>query len=82
MLKHKEAIIKMHLIEKYWDQMGQFYASIEQGKITASVALRRLLSLSKKNEFFKANLMSKQPFRSTFEPGQTRNIFWTKDQIQ
>lgn len=57
LLKHKEAIIKMHLIEKYWDQMGQFYASIEQGKITASVALRRLLSLSKKNEFFKANLM-------------------------
>ena len=34
----------------------QFYASIEQGNVTASVALRRLLSLSKKNTFYKANL--------------------------
>ena len=31
-------------------------ASIEQGNVTASVALRRLLSLSKKNVFYKANL--------------------------
>jgi TnpA family transposase len=46
----------MALIEKYWEEMAQFYASIEQGKVTASVALRRLLSLSKKNEFYKANL--------------------------
>lgn len=37
-------------------EMAQFYASIEQGKVTASVALRRLLSLSKKNEFYKAKL--------------------------
>ena len=57
LLKHKTARINMELIEKHWDQMAQFHASIEKGKITASVALRRLLSLSKKNEFFKANLM-------------------------
>lgn len=57
LLKHKTAVIKMELIEKYWNQMAQFYASIEAGKITASIALKRLLSLSKKNEFFKANLL-------------------------
>ena len=57
LLKHKTARINMELIEKHWDQMAQFHASIEKGKITASVALRKLLSLSKKNEFFKANLM-------------------------
>ena len=57
LLQHREAHIKLELIEKHWDQMAQFYASIGQGKVTASIALRRLLSLSKKNEFFKANLL-------------------------
>lgn len=56
LLQHKSAKISLALIEKYWVEMSQFYASIEQGKVTASVALRRLLSLSKKNEFYKANL--------------------------
>lgn len=56
LLKHKSAKVPLALIEKYWLEMAQFYASIEQGKVTASVALRRLLSLSKKNEFYKANL--------------------------
>lgn len=56
LLKHKNAKISLALVEKYWMEMAQFYASIEQGKVTASVALRRLLSLSKKNEFYKANL--------------------------
>jgi TnpA family transposase len=56
LLQHREAHIKLEMIEKQWDEMAQFYASIGQGKVTAAVALRRLLSLSKKNEFFKANL--------------------------
>lgn len=55
-MQHKNAKIPLALIERYWMDMAQFYASIEQGKVTASVALRRLLSLSKKNEFYKANL--------------------------
>ncbi len=56
LLKHKGAKIPLALVEKNWLEMAQFYASIEQGKVTASVAIRRLLSLSKKNEFYKANL--------------------------
>jgi TnpA family transposase len=56
LLKHKEAQINLSYIENNWEEMAQFYASIEQGNVTASVALRRLLSLSKKNTFYKANL--------------------------
>lgn len=56
LLKHKRAKINLVLVQKYWKEMAQFHASIEQGKVTASIALRRLLSLSKKNEFYKANL--------------------------
>jgi TnpA family transposase len=56
LLKHKEALINISYIEEHWEEMAQFYASIEQGNVTASVALRRLLSLSKKNVFYKANL--------------------------
>ena len=56
LLKHKEAHINISYIEDHWEEMAQFYASIEQGKVTASVAMRRLLSLSKKNVFYKANL--------------------------
>lgn len=54
LLEHKTAKINMALIQKYWHTMAKFYAAIEQGKMTASVALKRLLALSKKNEFYKA----------------------------
>lgn len=56
LLKHKEAQINMEHLVEHWEEMARFYASIEQGKVTASVALRRLLSLSKKNAFYKANI--------------------------
>jgi TnpA family transposase len=56
LLKHKTAKINLSYIENSWEEMALFYASIEQGKVTASVAIRRLLSLSKKNVFYKANL--------------------------
>lgn len=56
LLRHKEAQINLSYIENDWEDMAEFYASIEQGKVTASAALRRLLSLSKKNSFYKANL--------------------------
>jgi len=35
--------------------MGQFYASLEQGHATASTALKRLISYSGKNHFYRAN---------------------------
>ncbi|MDA1116389.1 MAG: Tn3 family transposase, partial [Bacteroidetes bacterium] len=56
LLKHRQALINISYIEEHWEEMARFYASIEQGNVTASVALRRLLSLSKKNVFYKANL--------------------------
>ena len=56
LLKHKESKINLSHIENDWEEMARYYASIEQGKVTASSALRRLLSLSKKNVFYKAHL--------------------------
>jgi TnpA family transposase len=38
-----------------WDRMGHFYASIESGHTTASTALKRLVSYSGKNLFYRAN---------------------------
>ena len=43
------------VIAQQWDRMGQFYASLEAGHITASVALKRLASCSAKNHFYRAN---------------------------
>jgi TnpA family transposase len=42
-------------IVDHWDRMGQFYASLESGHTTASVALKRLVSCSAKNHFYRAN---------------------------
>ena len=42
-------------IAEQWDRMGQFYASLERGHTTASVALKRLVSYSAKNRFYRAN---------------------------
>lgn len=42
-------------IEDQWDRMGQFYASLEKGHVTASMALKRLASFSGKNHFYRAN---------------------------
>lgn len=48
---------KIHIewITGQWDRMGQFYASIERGHATASVALKRLVSFNNKNHFYRAN---------------------------
>ena len=35
LLKHKEAQINLSYIENNWEEMAQFYASIEQGNVTA-----------------------------------------------
>src|SRR5580700_3011512 len=42
-------------IAEQWDRMGQFYASLESGHTTASVALQRLASCTAKNRFYRAN---------------------------
>jgi TnpA family transposase len=47
--------IHMDWICEQWDQMGHFYASLESGHTTASVALRRLNGYDEKNHFYRAN---------------------------
>lgn len=51
----KDRIINMNWIIDNWDRMGQFYASLEKGHATASVALKRLVSFNSKNHFYRAN---------------------------
>jgi len=45
----------MDWIVDQWDRMGQFYATLKTGHTTASVALKRLNSMSKSNQFYRAN---------------------------
>lgn len=47
--------IHMDWICEQWDRMGHFYASLESGHATASTALKRLVSFSGKNHFYRAN---------------------------
>lgn len=49
-----------------WDRMGQFYASLKIGHTTASVALKRLMSYSPKNEFYRANRELGRIFKTEF----------------
>jgi TnpA family transposase len=45
----------MDFLVDQWDRMGQFYATLKSGHTTASVALKRLYAMSKKNQFYRAN---------------------------
>lgn len=47
--------IDPRVIVEQWDRMGQFYASLERGHTTASVALKRLVGCNAKNRFYRAN---------------------------
>ncbi|KAA3643843.1 MAG: Tn3 family transposase [Chloroflexi bacterium] len=51
----RDRTIRMDWICEQWDRMGQFYASLEQGHVTASTALKRLAGYSGKNQFYRAN---------------------------
>ena len=43
------------VIAEQWDRMGQLYASLQSGHVTASVVLRRLVAYSIRNRFYRAN---------------------------
>jgi TnpA family transposase len=47
--------IHMDWIVNQWDRMGQFYASLECGHVTASTAMKRLNGFTGKNHFYRAN---------------------------
>lgn len=45
----------MDWICEQWDKMGQFYASLQSGRTTASTALKRLVGYSGSNHLYRAN---------------------------
>ncbi len=51
---------------EHWDRMGQFYASLECGHTTASVALQRLVACNAKNQFYRANRDFGRVFKTEF----------------
>lgn len=58
--------IDPQVIIEQWDRMGQFYASLERGHTTASVALKRLASCTAKNRFYRANRDLGRVFKTEF----------------
>ena len=46
--------------------MGQLYASLKTGHVTASVALKRLVGFSAKNRFYRANRDLGRIFKTEF----------------
>jgi TnpA family transposase len=55
LVSRADRTIDPQVIAEQWDRMGQFYASLESGHTTASVALKRLASCTAKNRFYRAN---------------------------
>jgi TnpA family transposase len=58
--------IDTDLIVEQWDRMGQLYASLKTGHVTASVALKRLVAFSGKNRFYRANRELGRIFKTEF----------------
>jgi TnpA family transposase len=56
----------MDWICEQWDRMGQFYASMETGYVTASTALKRLVAYSGKNHFYRANRELGRVFKTEY----------------
>jgi TnpA family transposase len=55
LVSRADRTIDPRVIVEQWDRMGQFYASLERGHTTASVALKRLVGCTAKNRFYRAN---------------------------
>jgi TnpA family transposase len=55
LVKSNDRLIHMDWIVDQWNRMGQFYASLERGCVTASTALKRLAGFDNKNHFYRAN---------------------------
>jgi TnpA family transposase len=66
MVSRADRTIDPQIIAEQWDRMGQFYASLESGHTTASVALKRLASCTAKNRFYRANRDLGRVFKTEF----------------
>jgi TnpA family transposase len=49
LIKRADQTIDTEQIAEHWDRMGQLYASLKTGHVTASMALKRLVGFSAKN---------------------------------
>jgi len=66
LVARSDRTINLKLIRDHWDRMGHFYASLESGHATASVALKRLAGYSRKNLFYRANRELGRIFKTEF----------------
>jgi TnpA family transposase/predicted transcriptional regulator len=66
LVSRADRTIDPQVIVEQWDRMGQFYASLERGHTTASVALKRLASCTAKNRFYRANRDLGRIFKTEF----------------
>jgi TnpA family transposase len=66
LVSRADRTIDPQVIAEQWDRMGQFYASLESGHTTASVALKRLASCTAKNRFYRANRDLGRVFKTEF----------------
>ncbi len=55
LLNRPDRLIHLDWIVDQWDRLAHFYASLETGHTTASIALKRLNGFSGKNHFYRAN---------------------------
>ena len=66
LVNRRDRNLKMEWISHQWDRMGQFYATLQSGHTTASIALKRLYSMSRKNQFYCANRELGRIFKTEF----------------
>jgi TnpA family transposase len=66
LVSRADRTIDPQVIAEQWDRMGQFYASLESGHTTASIALKRLASCTAKNRFYRANRDLGRIFKTEF----------------
>ena len=66
LVSRADRTIDPQVIAEQWDRMGQFYASLESGHTTASVALQRLAACTAKNRFCRANRDLGRVFKTEF----------------
>ncbi|MBD3776851.1 MAG: Tn3 family transposase [Thiotrichales bacterium] len=64
LVNSKDHTLNPDWIVEQWDRMGHFYASLENGHVTASTALRRLNGFTGKNHFYRANRELGRAFRT------------------
>ena len=56
MVSRADQTIDTEQIAEQWDRMGQLYASLKKGHVTASVALKRLVGFRAKNRCYRAKI--------------------------